>query len=322
MSSRLTALAIAVALLVFAGPNRKIAGQENPDARAMFSSESRLVVLHVAVRDRNNYVSGLDQNAFRIFENKQEQPVSFFSNQDAPVTVGLLIDSSGSMGAGRARVIAASVAFAENSNPNDEIFVMGFNEQISIPMPPEAPFTRDPSTLHTILERAISSRGQTAVYDAVNAGLDYLNKGSYERKVLVLVSDGGDNASSITRERVLANAQASNVVIYTVGVVDPLDTEADPGFLRQLSGASGGQSFEPERIAEVGATLRKVAHDIRSLYTLGYVPGSSTTKEELRRVTVSVTLPNGHKANVRTRRAYLAGDRPTRESESHAAAAR
>src|SRR5262249_38875859 len=162
---------------------------------------------------------GLQQHAFHIFEDKQSQPLSFFSNQDAPVTVGLLLDSSGSMGTGRSRVIAAAVAFAENSNPDDELFVMGFNEHISIPMPPEMPFTRDVPALRSILERAISSRGQTAVYDAVNAGLEYLNKGTYERKVLVLVSDGGDNASSITRDRVLANAQASNVLIYTVGVI-------------------------------------------------------------------------------------------------------
>jgi Ca-activated chloride channel family protein len=221
--------------------------------------------------------------------------------------VGLLIDSSGSMGANRDRVIAAGVAFAENSNPADEIFVLGFNENIQVPLPPNAPFTRDVPTLRDALNKAITARGQTAVYNAVDAGLDYLNRGKYERKVLVLVSDGGDNASAITRTRILANAQASNAVIYTVGVIDPMETEADPGFLRQLADASGGQAFEPKNVAQVESVLQRIAHDIRNMYTVGYTPASASHKEELRHVSVVVTLPTGRKAMVRTRRAYLAG---------------
>jgi Ca-activated chloride channel family protein len=320
MRSRLAAFVLAIAFFGRVDePSRAAVRQTSRDGRATFTSESRLVVLHVAVRDRHGYVSGLEESAFRIFEDKQPRPVGFFSNQDAPVTVGLLLDSSGSMSGGRDRVIAAGVAFAENSNPQDEIFVMGFNERVLNAMPPELPFTQDVPTLRSILERAIRSRGQTAVYDAVDAGLNYVNKGMYERKVLILVSDGGDNASAISRERVLANAQASNVVIYTVGVIDPLEREANPGFLRQLSSASGGQSFEPEKISEVGPALGKVAHDIRSMYTLGYVPASTSIKEGLRRVSVTVRLPDGHNANVRTRSAYLGGS-SERESEHDAIA--
>jgi Ca-activated chloride channel family protein len=283
------------------------ARQSSGQSKATFSSESQVVVLHVAVRDKHGYVTGLEQSAFHVFENKRPQPISFFSNQDAPVTVGLVIDSSGSMGTSRTRVIAAAVAFAQNSNPEDEIFVLGFNENVTMPMPAEAPFTNDIPTLRAALNRAIGSRGQSAVYDAVNAGLRYLNRGTYERKVLLLVSDGGDNASSITRQQVLANAQASNAVIYTVGVIDPLETEADPGFLRRLSDASGGQWFEPHSVADVAKVLQTIAHDIRNMYTLGYVPASGAKKEELRQVAVNVTLPAGRRAVVRTRRAYLAG---------------
>jgi len=275
--------------------------------RPTFSSKSQVVVLHIAVRDRNGYVGGLEQGAFHVFDNKQPQQVSFFSSQDAPVTVGLLVDSSGSMGANRDRVIAAAVAFAENSNPADEIFVLGFNEHVTRPLPSDSPFTRDSPTLRAALDKAIAARGQTAVYNAVDAGLDYLNEGKYERKVLVLVSDGGDNASAISKTRILANAQASNAVIYTVGVIDPLETEADPGFLRQLADSSGGLSFEPKSVADVAAVLQRVSHDIRNMDTLGYVPASLSGVEALRRVSVDVTLPTGRKAIVRTRRAYLAG---------------
>jgi len=275
--------------------------------KANFSSESQVVVLHVAVRDKKGYVSGLQQKSFHVFENRTPQPVTFFSNQDAPVTVGLLIDSSGSMGGNRDRVIAAAVAFAQNSNPEDDIFVLGFNENVKAPLPEDAPFTRDIPTLREALDRAISARGQSAVYNAVDAGLRYLERGKYERKVLVLVSDGGDNASAMPRAQILAKAQASNAVIYTVGVIDPLETEADAGFLRQLSDASGGQSFEPQSVSQVEKVLQQVAHDIRNMYTVGYVPPAAGQKEELRHVSVEVTLPDGHKATVRTRRAYLAG---------------
>jgi len=272
-----------------------------------FSSESKVVVLHVAVRNRQGYVSGLEQSAFRVFENRQEQPVSFFSNQDAPVTVGLIIDSSGSMGANRDRVIAAAVAFAKNSNPEDDMFALAFNENVNPALPDDTPFTRDIPTLRLALYKAIKARGQSAGYNAVEAGLNYLERGKDERKVLVLVSDGGDNASTISRAEIMARAQASNAVIYTVAVIDPLEQEADPGFLRQLSEASGGQSFQPESVTGVGKVLEKVAHDIRNMYTVGYVPPAASRNEALRSVSVQVTLPNGHKAMVRTRRAYLAG---------------
>jgi len=284
-----------------------------------FSSESQVVVLHVAVRDRKGgYVAGLGQDAFHVFENKQPQPISFFSSQDAPVTVGLLIDSSGSMGPNRDLVIAASMAFARTSNPQDEMFVLGFNENINRPLPPDAAYTKDLATLQSALMRAITARGQTAVYNAVHEGLDYVSRGHFDRQVLVVVSDGGDNASSTTRAQVLAKAQASNAVIYTVALVDPLDSEADPGFLRELSEATGGQAFRPKDIADVSSVLQKVARDIRNMYTLGYVPPStlSSRKEELRGVTVDAVLPTGQKVKVRTRRAYLAGETQTNSETS------
>ena len=279
--------------------------------KANFSSESQLVVLHVAVHDRKGgYVGGLGQDAFHVFENKQPQPISFFNSQDAPVTIGLLVDSSGSMGPNRALVIAASMAFAQTSNPQDEIFVLGFNENINRPLPGDAPFTREMLTLQSALTRAITATGQTAVYNAVAEGLEYVKKGHFDRQVLIVVSDGGDNASATTRAQVLAAAQASNAVIYTVALVDPLDTEADPGFLAQLSDLSGGQAFRPKNIDAVGNVLQRIALDIRNMYTLGYVPAntSAAKQEPLRRVSVDAVLPTGQKLKTRTRRAYLSGD--------------
>lgn len=299
---------LGLALTLVAAP----AAQE-PDAKPNFSSESELVVLHVAVKDRRGgYVGGLGQDAFRVLEDRRPQEISFFNNQDAPVTVGLLIDASGSMAPNRDLVIAASMAFSKAMNPHDEFFVLGFNEQIHTPLPADKPFTNFEPTLRIALVQAIKARGQTAIYNAVNSGLDYVQRGGFERQVLIVLSDGGDNASNTTRAQVLANAQASNAVIYTIALVDPMDPEADPGFLSDLSAATGGVSFRPKNGAEIDGILQRVATDIRNMYTIGYVPSDTAAarkgrKEPLRRVAVDVRLPTGQKLNVRTRRAYLAG---------------
>jgi len=289
------------------------AAAQQPAAKPDFSTQSELVVLHVAVRDRKGgYVGGLAQDAFKVLENRRPQEITFFNNQDAPVTVGLVIDASGSMAPNRAMVIAASMAFSKAMNPQDEFFVMGFNEQIHTPLPAEKPFTNSEPTLRVALVQAIKALGQSAVYNAVNAGLEYVQKSGFERQVLIVLSDGGDNASKTTRAQVLANAQASNAVIYTIALVDPLDTEADPGFLKQLSEATGGVSFKPKDAAQIEQILQTVARDIRNMYTIGYVPSEEqrtrgAANEALRRVAVDVRLPTGQKLAVRTRRAYLAG---------------
>jgi Ca-activated chloride channel homolog len=306
--SRLLTSALVLAIIAIQSGS----AQDQPN----FSSESELVVLHVAVRDRKGgYVGGLGQDAFRVSENREPQAISFFNSQDAPVTVGLLIDSSGSMAPNRDMVIAASMAFSKAMNPQDEFFVLGFNEEIHVPLPASAPFTHHEPTLRVALVQAIRARGQTAIYNAVHAGLSYVTKGGFERQVLVVVSDGGDNASAISRAHVLAAAQGSNAVIYTIALVDAMDPDADPGFLKQLSETTGGVAFRPRTIGDVEEAFQRVARDIRNMYTLGYVPSSSAAangvspakKEELRRVAVDVRLPTGQKLAVRTRRAYLAG---------------
>lgn len=287
---------------------------QEPDSKPTYSTQSELVVLHVAVKDKKGgYIAGLAQDAFRVREDKRPQEISFFNNQDAPVTVGLLIDASGSMAPNRQLVIAASMAFSKAMNPQDEFFVLGFNESLHAPLPADKPFTSYEPALRVALVQAIKARGQTAIYDAVNAGIQYVQKGGFERQVLIVLSDGGDNASRTTRARVLANAQASNAMIYTIALVDPMDTEADPNFLSQLSDATGGVAFKPKSAADIEALLQVVARDIRNMYTIGYVPSQAAgsrrpPNETLRRVAVDVRLPTGQKVAVRTRRAYLAPD--------------
>ncbi len=307
-------LPFACAFAVLAAPSA-----QEPDAKPNFSLQSELVVLHVAVKDRKGgYVGGLGQDSFRVLEDRRPQAISFFNSQDAPVTVGLLIDASGSMAPNRTMVIAASMAFSKAMNPRDEFFVLGFNEHIHTPLPPDKPFTNSEPALRIALVQAIKARGQTAIYNALHTGLDYVQKGGFERQVLIVLSDGGDNASDTTKAQVLASAQASNAVIYTLALVDPMDHEADPGFLRQLSEATGGVAFKPKNANEIEEILQRVARDIRNMYTIGYVPtevaaANRARRESLRRVAVDVRLPTGQRLSVRTRRAYMPAD----ETENH-----
>lgn len=277
--------------------------------RPTFSSRSELVVLHLTVKgSRGAYVSDLPLEAFHLFEDGQPQSISFFTKQDAPVTVGLVLDSSGSMQAIADLVITAGVAFAETSNPQDDLFVLGFNEYVRATLPPGAPFTQDIPTFREALARAITARGKTALYDAVAAGLEYLDKGKFERKVLVVVSDGGDNASHRSFAQAITETQTSNAVIYTVGLIDPVDREANPGRLRRIAEASGGEAFFPRRAAEVTDVLRHIARDIRNSYTLGYMSTNPTLDGAVRAIRVEVRLPGRRgRVEVRTRKGYVAG---------------
>ena len=274
-----------------------------------FTSQAELVVVHVTVKDgRGNYVTALPREAFHVTEDGTRQRIDFFTGEDSPITVGFLVDSSGSMREGRERVIAAATAFAESSNTKDEIFALAFNEHVRAALPPSLPFTSDATVLRAALVSAISAQGLTAMYDAISHGLAYVARGNHPRRVLVVVGDGGDNASTMNFEQVLRAAQRSNAAIYAVGILDPLDRESNPGLLKRLARATGGEAFFPRRIEEIDDVLREIAHDIRNSYTLGYVSSNSARDGQFRRIRVVVTDPSGRSLRVRARDGYRAGD--------------
>jgi Ca-activated chloride channel family protein len=281
---------------------RSTSTQDHP----LFSVESDLVVLHATVKDRKGrYVTGLSKDAFTVFEGGQPQDTTFFSGEDAPVTVGLLIDSSGSMHPNRDLAIAAATAFVETSNSQDEVFALAFNDSVTAALPRFAPFTSDPEMLRTALGRAIAAHGRTALYDAIAEGVAYAQTGKYERKVLVVVSDGGDNASRATFAHILTMTQSSNVVIYTVALVDPLEEDADPRRLKQLARASGGEAFRPTDARQVTSVLQNIARDIRNMYTIGYVPPRTSPDGTFRRIRLVSHSRDGRTLDVRTRTGYL-----------------
>ncbi len=272
-----------------------------------FRSESELVVIHVMVTDRSgSYVSGLGADAFRVLDDSRPQTPRFFLNEDAPVTVGLLIDSSGSMRNARDRVIAAATEFVTSSNPQDEIFALVFNDDVQ-PVLSGQPFTSDAETLRMALSTVFQPAGRTALYDAVAHGLHYVANGTRERRVLVVLSDGGDNASEVNLKDVMTLVQTSNTVIYSVALDDPYDADSNPKRLRQLAEASGGESFTPANVDEVRSAFQKIARDVRHSYTIGYEPTTTTQRTGLHKLRVDVTSPDGRRLAVHSRTGYLKG---------------
>jgi VWFA-related protein len=283
--------------------------QGQTESPPVFSARSELVVLQVMVEDRKRaYVTDLSADAFTVREDNVPQTIEFFNRLDAPVTVGLLVDASGSMAPVRSLVAVAAGTFVSTSNPNDEIFAITFNEHVRPVLPEVEPFTSNGATLRDALFEAMGARGRTALHDAIGHGLRYVTRGMHDRRVLVVLSDGGDNASAMTFAEALRQTQISNAVIYTIALVDPLDHEAKPRRLKQLAEVSGGEAFEPHEPGQIPAMLQHIARDIRNMYTIGYVP-SRTGGAGPHRIRVTASAADGAALRVRTRQGYVVEER-------------
>lgn len=268
------------------------------------------MVLPVVVTDKQNrYISDLARERFVVFDNGRKVPIELFTNEDTPATIGLIIDASGSMRTKLGEVLAASLTFAKTSNPHDELFALRFNDDVRSAVADHTFLMADDLVA---LEKAIGSlraEGRTSLYDALIAGMDHLHSGSRARKALVVISDGGDNASQATLDQVLARARDSNAAIYTVGVYDDNDVEKNPGVLKSLARTTGGERFLPRSAGELMQACQRIARDIRSGYTLGYVPPDRDGAYH--RVRVEIAPGDTRKLNVRTRPGYFAAARPT-----------
>ena len=275
---------------------------------AFKSGASELVVLPVVVSDKQGrYVSDLPGTQFTVLDNGRAVPVELFTSEDTPVTVGLIIDASGSMRPKIGEVIAASLRFARLSNPQDELFAVRFNDDVQDVMP-VPPFLLAGDLAH--LETAVNSirpDGRTALYDGLMDGLDHLATGSRPRKVLIVISDGGDNASDATLDQVLKRARDSNAAIYTIGIFDVDDMDKNPGVLKSLAQTTGGERFLPRSPGELLAACERIAREIRGGYTIGFVPPAHDGAYH--RVKVELAPIPGRKLNVRTRPGYFAAGR-------------
>lgn len=263
-----------------------------------------LVVLHVAVKDRRGrLVGGLEKEHFRVYEDGRPQEIRFFRSEDIPVTLGLVVDNSASMIPKRADVIGAALALAAARNPRDEIFVVHFNERASLALPPDVPFTSDHGQLSAALQARLPE-GKTALYDAIALALDHLEKGKTDKRALVIISDGGDNASRQDFKNALRVAQKSNAIIYTIGLFDETDPHRNPAVLRRLAKVTGGEVFLPRSVQQAASICRRIAEDMRAQYSLAYVPPPAREGEDLRSIEVRASAPGRDRLRCRTRPGY------------------
>jgi Ca-activated chloride channel family protein len=303
-----------ITILTATLPLLSAAQEPSADSQApqVFKAGAELVVLHVNVFDgRSDAVPNLAQDAFAVYEDDKLQDISFFEAGDVPVTVGLVIDNSTSMLTERNLILAGTNAFAASSHPEDQMFAVIFNENVRLGLPASVEFTTNRLQLVGSLAR-YTPGGKTALYDAVIAGLDHLDKGTYQKHVLVVLSDGGDNASAHTEKEMLQRVQASSALIYTV--VDPdifTPGEGNRGVLRRLAKLSGGLAYFPKGERELVANFTDIAANIRRGYSIGYAPGISNHEHNRpHRVKVMVRVPGRSDLSVRVRNGYAESDSP------------
>jgi Ca-activated chloride channel family protein len=285
---------------------------QTPDAKLpvegptfTFRTDTRLVDLHATVVDKQGHlVLGLPESAFQLYEDGLQQVITNFRRGDVPVSLGLIIDNSASMRDKRAKVASAALALVAASNPEDEVFIMNFNEEASL----EKDYTNNIKELEEAL-KIINSRGGTAMRDALRMGVEHLRHGGKkEKKILLVVTDGEDNSSVETLDHVIQSAEQNGVIIYGIGLLsddEPREAERAKKALDALTFATGGQVWYPQELAEVEGIAREVAHEIRNQYILGYTPSNEAQDGKFRKIRVAVNA--AEPVTVRTRAGYYAG---------------
>jgi Ca-activated chloride channel homolog len=282
--------------------------QEQPSQANQFTIKSNVnvVLLHTTVRDRDgNLVGQLKKDNFQIYEDGALQQIQSFSREDVPVTVGLVVDNSGSMIPKRPEVIAAALAFVRSSNSQDQMFVVNFNERVSFGLPRSMPFTDQPDQLNLAFSRTATT-GKTALYDAISDAVEHLTLGKHDKKALIVVSDGGDNASRHTLSETMALAIKSDAMIYTIGLFGLDDPDRNPRVLKELAKATGGDAFFPETTKDVRTICERIAQEIRNQYTVTYVSTNTKQDGSFRKIAVKVKAPGFAHLKVRARSGYYA----------------
>ncbi|MEO8051921.1 MAG: VWA domain-containing protein [Acidobacteriota bacterium] len=274
------------------------------DEIPVFTADTRLVVVHASVSDSHNkLVTTLQEPAFKVMENGVEQPIKVFRREDIPVSLGIIIDNSGSMRDKKSRVAAAALNLVRASNSQDEVFIVNFNDDAYL----DQPFTSNIKKMEEALDR-METKGGTAMRDAISMSMDYLkDKAKKDKKVLVVLTDGNDNTSNINLEELMRKAQQSDVLIYSIGILsdeEPRESKKAKRAMHDLAIASGAMDYYPKDLEEVDKEVPEIAHEIRNQYTLAYSPLNPTLDGTFRKITVTVNAPG--RLNVRSRNGYYA----------------
>jgi Ca-activated chloride channel homolog len=278
--------------------------QEPKPDTFVLRSDVNVIVLHATVQDRDGgFVSGLDQSAFKISEDGVPQQITIFSSEDVPVAVGLVMDNSGSMTRRRADVITGALTFIKERKPDDEIFVVNFNNTAELALPDDRPFSADAVELRTALMKG-EVGGQTALYDGIALALNHLDKAKLRKKVLLIVSDGGDNRSKKKLEDVVKMADRAGVLMYTIGLFDEHSEDRNPGVLRRLARQTGGLAYMPKDLKEVSSICSQIARDIRNQYTVGYSSSKASADTAFHQVKLTAVDTSGRQLQVRSRTGF------------------
>ncbi|HUJ24033.1 MAG TPA: VWA domain-containing protein [Bryobacteraceae bacterium] len=277
-------------------PRSKRADAPAPVPRSDIRVESTLVLIPVVVTDPlNRFVTGLERENFRLFEDKSEQKVTHFASEDAPLSMGLVFDTSGSMGSKLDKSRQAAAQFFKTANPEDEFFLVQFNDR------PE--LTVDFTThLEEIQNRLTftQSKGRTALLDAVYMALDKMKKAKNPRKALLIISDGGDNSSRYTESEIKNRVREADVQIYAIGIFEPMSSRgrtpeesSGPSLLTEVAEQTGGREYSVENLNELPDVAAKIGLELRNQYILGYTPTNQERDGKYRRVQVKLVQPRG-----------------------------
>ena len=318
---------LAFAFVVFALPDQTIAQQKQgsampqptPNRRARPGDDEQvtintdLITLTVTVTDTyGRYVSGLDKSSFTVFDDKEQQEIAFFSDEDAPVSVGIIFDVSGSMGGDKIRHAREALSrFIDTSHDMDEYFLIGFNTRAQLLLDK----TRNGNAVIDKLT-FVQPRQNTALYDACYLGVEKVARGTHAKRALLLISDGQDNESRYTFSDLRRLLKETDVVLYSIGIVSPNDATSNvgmqgQGILDELSAVSGGKAFFPSTDAEMNEIFERIALELRHQYSIGYKPANFVNDGRWHRIKVKVQPPRGlPRLFVRNKEGYFATTTP------------
>ncbi len=266
------------------------------DRRPNLRIDSTLVLIPVSVTDpMNRFVTGLEREHFRVFEDKVEQEIKQFSSEDAPLSVGIVFDTSGSMGSKLLKSRQAVSQFFKTANPEDEFFLVQFNDRPSLAVP----FTRNIEEIQSTLTFT-QSKGRTALLDGVYLAMNQMKKAHNPRKALIVISDGGDNSSRYTESEIKNAVREADVQIYAIGIFEPMGSRgrtaeemSGPGLLSEIAEQTGGRHFPVDNLNELPDIAAKIGIELRNQYVLGYSPKNVERDGKYRRVSVKLAQPRG-----------------------------
>src|SRR6266850_911450 len=275
-------LSVTVAILTIALP-----APAQQDDVFKLNVDVNLVEVHVnVVDDRDRPVGNLTKENFRLFEDRVQQDLAVFKHEDIPVSLGLVIDNSRSIEPRKQRLDSAALSFVRRGNPDDETFIVHFDDTARL----ARDFTASISELEETLA-SVKPFGQTAIYDALILALDHMQEAKHTKKALLLITDGVDNVSKHTLDEAVEATKRSHVAVYTVGLLSASGGQKAEDSLLRIAEASGGRAYFPQTSDEAGTVMDRVARDLREQYTLGYFPLNALEDGSWRSVRVEVILP-------------------------------